>query len=126
VYGNFNINELTIILSAVYLAILFLVIMVILRKRIGFWMGTIIVVAVLCIVFGVNYLQKEIHGFDKKAIVIAKSSDVKYGPFDDATTYFEVYEGDKVNVLLKKDDWIKIKRLDNKLGWMEIKDVERI
>ena len=87
---------------------------------------SIVFVAVLYVVFGVTYVQKEINEYDKKAIVLAKSSDVKYGPFSDATTYFEVYEGDKVKVLMEKEDWVKIKRLDNKLGWMEKKDVERI
>jgi SH3-like domain-containing protein len=38
---------------------------------------------------------------------------------DKATAYFTLYEGMKVEVISSKDNWYKIRRQDNKSGWIE-------
>lgn len=118
-YGGFNVDELTLIVSVMYFFILFVIVLAIFRKRINFVISILMLIFLLYGIFGVVYIKNELADIGKELIVTDKSADVKYGPFDDATIYYQVYEGDKLKVLLTKDDWMKVKRIDNKSGWMK-------
>ncbi|MBN3037782.1 MAG: SH3 domain-containing protein, partial [Candidatus Omnitrophica bacterium] len=58
------------------------------------------------------------------AVVVIEYSDCKFEPFDDATTHFTLYEGESVITGTQKGEWIKIKRLDGKQGWIKQRDIE--
>lgn len=126
IYGGFNINELTLILSVVYLLILLMIVLGILRKRVTFFASVFTLVFIFYAIFGAIYLKNRLSDIGKEIIVIDKISDIKYGPFDDANTYFQVYEGDKLKIILTQDKWIKVKRSDNKSGWMKNDGIEVI
>ncbi len=59
------------------------------------------------------------------AVIIEKTS-AKFEPIDDATTYFDLTEGWKVQILKKETGWVKVKRLDRKIGWVKTEAVESI
>ena len=69
-------------------------------------------------------LNRKIDYLNKFAVVISKEVAVKFEPLENATTYFKLSEGSKVEVVEKAEDWYKIRRFDNKLGWVS-KDVLR-
>jgi hypothetical protein len=68
------------------------------------------------------YTQKAI--FNKQAVIIAKSVDSKFEPVKEATTHFTLYEGMKVSLLIQHNGWCKIKRYDDKIGWIEQSQLE--
>ncbi len=53
-------------------------------------------------------------------------STEEFEPFKRATTHFTIYEGMKVETILEKDDWKKIRRIDGKMGWVESAALEAI
>jgi SH3-like domain-containing protein len=57
-------------------------------------------------------------------VVIARSSGAKFEPFDSATTFFTLNEGEVVSEVASREGWIKIKRIDGKQGWIKRSAVE--
>ena len=62
----------------------------------------------------------------KEAVIIAETSDSKFEPFTDATTFFTLYEGQKVLIVTSENGWVKIERPDGKQGWTKATDIESI
>ena len=63
-------------------------------------------------------LSNKIVDLHKGAVVVTHEALVKFEPVEGATTYFKLAEGSKVKVLEKIENWYKIKRADDKIGWM--------
>jgi len=55
----------------------------------------------------------------KNGIVITQSVTVKTSPDEKSTDAFVIHEGLKVNLEDNLDDWVKIKLVDGKVGWVE-------
>ena len=51
------------------------------------------------------------------AFVINEVIDAKFAPAQEATTYFQVYEGTRVTVIREEGKWARIKTPDGKVGW---------
>lgn len=62
----------------------------------------------------------------KNAAVVLKDASAKFEPRQEATTHFELFEGNGVKVVGEEGGWMKIKRFDGKLGWIEKEMVEKI
>ncbi len=73
----------------------------------------------LCFAAGLVGLNGKISFLNKEAIVVTEQTDAKFEPMDKATAYFTLYEGMKVEVTSSKDNWYKVRRQDNKSGWIE-------
>lgn len=73
----------------------------------------------LCFVAGLIGLKGKIFLLNKEAIVVTEEVNAKFEPRDLATTYFTLYEGMKVEVVESRDNWYKVKRQDNKSGWVQ-------
>ncbi|NQT90850.1 MAG: hypothetical protein HQ558_06310 [Candidatus Omnitrophica bacterium] len=54
----------------------------------------------------------------KGAVIIAEMADSKFEPFDDATTFFTLREGESVVIVATKNGWAKVRRVDGKQGWI--------
>lgn len=75
-----------------------------------------------------------LHGFilmdkikrQKNLAVVLINTSTKFEPIPGATTHFEMPPGWKVKILTKEGDWLKVKRLDGKVGWLKASAVERI
>ena len=65
-------------------------------------------------------------GRQKNIAIVLTNTPAKFEPLPDASTHFELTPGWKVKVLMKEEDWLKIKRLDGKEGWVKEEAVERI
>jgi SH3-like domain-containing protein len=62
----------------------------------------------------------------KTAVVTTESAEVLYGPFDSATKFFTLHEGEKVLITSQKNGWRKIRRADGKKGWVKNGGIERV
>ncbi len=62
----------------------------------------------------------------KNLAVMIQDTSAKFEPRPLATTHFELFEGNSIRIVDKEDEWIKIKRFDGKLGWVESKAVGKI
>jgi len=61
-----------------------------------------------------------------RAVVVLEDAQAKFEPSDQATQHFYLFAGEKVFVLRSEGAWAKIQRLDGKLGWVKVSDVERL
>lgn len=121
-----TINFLTIVLFSGY----FILIMVLTAKLIflgqrKIFRGLIIVLSGACVLLSVGLSSKIIY-LSKSAVVINQDVAVKFEPLLNATTYFKLNEGSKVEVVEKIKDWYKVKRFDGKLGWVDKDDLRLI
>ncbi|MFA5163874.1 MAG: tetratricopeptide repeat protein [Patescibacteria group bacterium] len=73
----------------------------------------------LCFVIGFIGLEGKKFLLNKEAIVVTEQAEAKFEPIDKATTHFTLYEGMKVKVVEFRDNWYKVRRPDNKSGWIE-------
>ncbi|MFC1549167.1 tetratricopeptide repeat protein [Candidatus Omnitrophota bacterium] len=123
---NFTINELTWLSSTMYILILILMSLAIVRPNMNRKLSIVAVICFLFMVFNIVVIWKKVGDMKTGAITIAREPDALFGPFDTATKFFTLYEGNPVNILKAKDDWYKVRRADGKIGWIKKNDVERI
>jgi len=118
-FEKLTIDGLTLALSIFFISILISIVASLffapLKKQ------TLILTAFLglCFVVGFVGLKGKISRLNKEAIVVVEQADAKFEPMEKATTYFTLYEGIKVEVIESRDNWYKVKREDNKSGWIE-------
>ncbi len=62
----------------------------------------------------------------KHMAVAITNIDSKFEPTEKATTHFNLPEGNMITILDKEDNWIKIKRMDGKVGWVKSDEIEKI
>jgi tetratricopeptide (TPR) repeat protein len=118
-FEKLTIDGLTLALSTFFISILISILASLffapLRKRallLAAFLG-------LCFIVGLVGLKGKISRLNKEAIVVVEQVDAKFEPMEKATTYFTLYEGMKVEVVESRDNWYKVKREDNKSGWIE-------
>lgn len=58
--------------------------------------------------------------------VAVKGVEVRFEPSPAATIYYQLAEGSRVQILEGKDQWVKIKRVDGKRGWIDRSCLETI
>ena len=64
--------------------------------------------------------------FDRQAVVISEEISVRSGLSDDATELFRLHHGTKVDVHEELRGYVKIRFADDKIGWIEKKNIEII
>ena len=63
---------------------------------------------------------------EKSGVVVVQSITVKTSPDIKSTDTFVIHEGLKIKLEDKLDDWIKIRLVDGKVGWLLAKKIEKI
>lgn len=125
IFEQFSLNEITILLSSIFLFIFAaMVIGIYTRAR----RPVIISALILLFLFSAAFISlcERMDLLGKEAVVMIESADAKFEPFDRATTHFTLYEGMKARVILRKRGWDKIQRPDGKAGWVESSVIEFI
>ncbi|MCM8787610.1 MAG: SH3 domain-containing protein, partial [Candidatus Omnitrophica bacterium] len=112
-------DDLTIFSSFMYILILFSISIALFFKKIKKYAITFCFIFVLFFSTSSITLFERISSLGKEAIIIEKGFWAKFEPFQAATNYFSLYEGMKVRIISEKEGWFKIKRQDNKIGWVE-------
>lgn len=125
-YRVFSVNALTVFLSLLY-TLTFLIIVFSFYipglRRLNRFLVFILIVFFLA---GSVSLAGKIADSKRAAIIIAKDVQAKFEPVNNATTYFKLNEGSKVEILAAGNNWYKIKRFDGKIGWISKDGVELI
>jgi len=121
----YTIDEMVLIITLLFILIgvLFLL------SRFWQWsknikMITRIIPTILLIVFifGLVIKLQEEHNL----AVVIKSSSAHFEPVEDAIVHFKLPQGKKVKIIKFKDGWVKIQRVDKKLGWVKASVLEKI
>jgi hypothetical protein len=61
-----------------------------------------------------------------RAAVVLEETQARFEPSDQATAHFHLFSGEKIVVQKIDGAWAKIERPDGKLGWVEVKNFEKI
>ncbi len=95
-----------------------------LEKRLSLpYFLTLGILALVLAVFILRYYDEEMVS---RGIVVQAGAEVRYEPIDKSTTYYKIYEGQKVVLLTARNGWRKIRRPDGKIGWVEKGALEEI
>ncbi len=82
-----------------------------------------------CAIIFVSFLSLGILTFweqSREQAVAVKAGDVFFEPSKAATIYYHLAEGSRVLILEEKENWVKVKRVDGKRGWMDKECLETI
>lgn len=113
-----SINGVTIFLSILYVLIVLIIISSLYIHTVKKYTITITAFMITLFVISSIILTKKISLLGHEAIITAEKAEAKFEPFNRATTHFILHEGMKVNLLSSKDLWFKVKRSDEKIGWV--------
>lgn len=113
-----SIDGITIYLSILYVLTVLIIICSVYIQAIKKYALTITAFTVALFIISSIVLTKKISLLGHEAIITAEKAEAKFEPFNRATTHFTLYEGMKVNLLSSKDLWFKVKRSDEKIGWV--------
>lgn len=118
-----TLKQAIMIACALYFIIVLHVIVTKVFKRYTVYSTVIIIVlsAVLIALF-IPLVQK-VKELREGGIVTAAITDARFEPLEGATSHYALYEGMKVYIIGSKDDWLKVKRPDGKIGWVPKNDV---
>ena len=116
---NISLNENIILILLFFSFFLILVILGLYAKKIRLLLHLLAVfflsIAVLIVV--PSYYQHYTNNYS--AIIVDELTDARYEPLEDSSIHFPLYEGNKVFVLRRASDWVKVKRPDGKIGWIK-------
>ena len=118
-FEKFTINGLTILLSLLYILILVNILISLFFKQFKKYVLMLIVFMGVFFITCFIGLNSKRAFLNKEAIILAEQVDAKFEPIDKATTYFTLYAGMKIEVIESRDNWYKIKRQDDKAGWVQ-------
>jgi tetratricopeptide (TPR) repeat protein len=118
-FRGMTIDLLTVFLCCLYIISIAYLILILFFKRLKvarvFFAGIVLPVFIVSL-YG---LAGKIDYQGRICVVTGRDADVRFEPLENATVYFELSEGDKVKITDKNGDWYKIKRFDNKTGWLK-------
>jgi tetratricopeptide (TPR) repeat protein len=115
--SNISLDELSLILAGLFLL---LVILIFFRRRYTF------IVILLIFIFVAGLVARKVDLIGKEAVVCVESVSARFEPRQDATVHYSLYEGAKISIVARDGNWVKVKRSDGQLGWMETSAVESI
>lgn len=98
---------------------------VIAGNRRKWWLGIIFA----CLVMFLSYFSLGILTYwdqSREQAVAIRADEVRFEPSNAATLYYHLAEGARVQVLEKKENWVKVKRIDSKRGWVNKDCLETI
>lgn len=94
-------------------------------KKIGFYVGLLLLLTVILANIFATY-QKDEWTNRTQAIVFAPTVTVKSSPDASGTDLFILHEGTKVKIKSTLGEWSEIELADGNVGWMPSKDMEII
>jgi len=126
VVDSFSLDTFTLLSSILYFILSALVISFILvknlRKILAYISVPMSVLLLICIFLFFAQFYKTV--IQQEAVVTVEAADAKFEPFEAATTFFTLNEGENVFIVTSRKDWVKIARIDGKQGWVRTKDIE--
>ena len=94
-------------------------------KKIGFFVGLILII--ICLFANIfAYQQKKKLLERNTAIIFSPTTTIKSSPDSSGTDLFILHEGTKVEIKSKLGDWSEIETSDGNVGWIKNKEIEGI
>ncbi len=126
IFAGLNVDSLAVILFVLQGAIFFILIFrVFLGRPVRLDKAAIACLAAAFLLAGWSFKRK-IDWLNKGAVVIAQKSEARFEPLEGSTTHFVLRQGAKVEFLESTQSWVKIRRNDGKMGWVNKEAVELI
>jgi tetratricopeptide (TPR) repeat protein len=125
-YNGLSIDGLSVLISVIFTVILLYVFIFFMVKPETRYKKTAFVFLIVFFLITSYALFDRISDDKREAVLIAGSSDATFEPVETATVHFTIYEGTKVFIVQKKKEWLKIRRQDGKIGWINKDDLEII
>ncbi|MDD2703412.1 MAG: SH3 domain-containing protein [Candidatus Omnitrophica bacterium] len=113
-----TVDSLAVFMSGIYTVLILLFTLNLFLGGLKRFFRTTVFILVALFILSAFALNGRINYLDKSAVVIDKEADVKFEPLENATTYFKLAEGSRVEVIEKAGNWYKLKRFDGKAGWV--------
>ena len=124
--NNLTVDELTLLCSGIYVLVVILVFTALVHPVLRRFCSVHATVLFILVLLGSSLIWHEVSVMKQSAVTVVPKADAFFGPFDSATKFFVLNEGMNVTALKSKDDWLRIKRVDGKVGWVKKDEVERI
>ena len=125
--GNyFTLDELSLLLAGTFCLLMIILSGSFLRRHTvrSVWAGGFLCVFLLVGIFWISvFFRQEIM---RSAIVTVDHVESKFAPSLNSTDYFNLYEGEKVNIVGNSGSWIRVKTLDGNIGWVRRESVQQI
>jgi len=121
----YTIDEMVLILIGVVMVmgILFLVLLYV-RWPESIRSGIFALLLCIFLIYGIGLIVKVDEGRDLVIVMIPTES--YFEPRTDSIVHFKLSEGTKAKILKSEGHWIKIQRLDGKIGWIDRNVLEKI
>lgn len=124
---DLDIDNLTMFLIVLYAAIFLLAAALLFLKSVRRPVKLLLLLCCLVFFIGTTGLFIKIDQKNQPwAVVLDKEIDARYEPFESATAYFKVFQGQDVLLVKTSGDWAFIKRPDGKAGWVKASGIEII
>ena len=125
-FNNITVDGLAILLSIFYICIILSCIGVMYFRDIKNPAILFILILTILFVLSAYSLYNRASTLQKEAIIVSDETEARFEPIESATIHFSLYEGMKVHILEATTDWMKVKRMDGKSGWIHKKSAEKI
>ncbi|HQP10657.1 MAG TPA: hypothetical protein PKV41_04665 [Candidatus Omnitrophota bacterium] len=123
--GFYTKDEMALIIAVLVLILAALFLLSLYRnwpKMRFYGIGTVLLVLILAYSLGLAMKVKQNAGL----AVVVTATDALFEPRADSTVHFKLSPGAKATILIREGDWMKIRRLDGKVGWTPGKTLEEI
>ena len=94
-------------------------------RKLALW-GSVVSVLVLVLFLALFFVKLADVSRTNEAVVTSNIVTVKNSPDEKSSDAFVLHGGVKVQIVDQLSDWIKVRLADGKVGWMEMKETERI
>lgn len=123
---SFSLHESTLMCTILYFAASIFIILAVMARPLRRVCARISWIISVLLVIGLFLFYAQFYkvAVQKEAVVLVKSTDAKFEPFDDATAFFTLNEGECVAVTASEGGWVKVKRPDGRQGWIKESDTE--
>ncbi len=123
---SFSLDAITLLSAGLYFTLSALIVLLIVlrkfRRMLTYMCTVVLLILIICAaLFFTQFWETVVH---QQAVVIAQTLDSKFEPFEQATTFFTLSEGESVVIIVSKEDWVKVRRRDGKSGWVKQTGIE--
>jgi tetratricopeptide (TPR) repeat protein len=123
--GVLTVDELTLLTVILFLVLGALSLWGMLRRwPRGQFLGMMTVFMGMLLVFILGHVVK-LRQFHQTWIVVQDTA-ARFEPRAAATTHYDLFAGARITLLSSADGWMKIKRIDDKIGWVPKETVEKL
>ena len=125
-----TLNELTLIVTAIYLAMILSGILILWKKeaavRKRLFRFLILFSSLFILAGGILFYRIYEFKIARFGVITSKSVEVKSGPEENLATLFSLHEGTTFSIHQQRGNWFQIMLKNGLIGWLQSKDIQKI